>query len=189
MLRLALTGPHGVGKTTLITVLARRISERGRVIACREAPRLIADQVGDPLFFRRENNQLSRQALIFLEHVMEERRAAADADVVLSDRTLVDHLAYTEALFPYSVDTPEVRTYRRLAMESLAFYDAIFQLPIEFAPVDDGVREADLAFQQQIGDTITALYAAAGVKPLIVRGSVAERAAQIEHHLASLFPR
>ena len=127
MLRLALTGPHGVGKTTLIDALAPRLSPYGRVAICREAPRLIVDHLGDPEFFRRGKNKLSRQALIFLEHVMEERRAAIDADVVLSDRTLVDHLAYTQALFPDAVDTPEVRTYRRLAFESLGDYAAIFQ--------------------------------------------------------------
>lgn len=188
MLRLAFTGPHGVGKTTLIKALTGHLSSRGRVTACREAPRLIAEQVGDPVFFRRENNQLSRQALIFLEHIMEERRAATATDVLLSDRTLVDHLAYTQVLFPNSVETPEGRTYHRLAIESLSYYDAIFQLPIEFAPVDDGVREADFAFQQQIDVAITALYAAAKVGPIIVRGSLTERAEQIERHLVSLSP-
>jgi predicted ATPase len=189
MLRLALTGAHGVGETTLINALTPRLSAFGLVTACREAPRLIADQVDDPMFFRRENNRLSRQALIFLEHVMEERRAATRGDVVLSDRTLVDHLAYTQVLFPDSVDTSEVRTYRRLAFESLAYYDAIFLLPIEFAPLDDGVREADLAFQRHIDDMITDLYAQAEVEPVIVRGSVTERAARIEHHLGSLSRR
>ena len=188
MLRFALTGPHGVGKTTLIKVLADRLLPLGRVTVCREAPRLIADQVGDLMFFRRENNTLSRQALIFLEHLMEEQRAAFGADVVVSDRTLVDHLAYTEVLFPDFVNTPEARTYRRLAFESLARYGVIFQLPIEFPPVDDGVREADITFQRQIGDTITALYAKAKVEPIIISGTVAERVAQVEHHLASLPP-
>jgi predicted ATPase len=186
MLRIALTGSHGVGKTTLINALAPRLSAQGRIAICREAPRLIVDQIGDPLFFRRENNQISRQSLIFLEHVMEERRASGDSDVVISDRTLVDHLAYTQALFPEFVNTPEARTYRRLAFESLDYYAAIFQLPIEFLPVDDGVREADIDFQKQIENTIITLYAEAGVKPVIVSGSVAERTSQIERHLAAI---
>ncbi|MFZ5720929.1 MAG: ATP-binding protein [Pseudomonadota bacterium] len=180
MLRLALTGPHGTGKTTLIKALSAKLEKYGRVSTCREAPRLIIDRVGDSEFFRRESNTTARQALIFLEHIMEERRASLDADIVLSDRTLVDHLAYTTVLFPKEVDTPEVRIYREIAYESLSTYEAIFQLPIEFAPEDDGVREADINFQRAIDETLTDLYREAGVTPIIVRGSVVERSAQVE---------
>jgi predicted ATPase len=186
MLRIALTGPHGTGKTTIIRTVAPHLDTLGTVAICREAPRLIIDRVGDPEFFRRESNTTSRQALIFAEHLMEERRAAQNSDVVISDRTLVDHLSYTTVLFPESETSAELRVYREIAFESLSAYDAIFQLPIEFAPVDDGVRESDLQFQREIDEKLGQLYAEAGVVPTIIRGSVDERRDQILAHIASL---
>jgi predicted ATPase len=114
---------------------------------------------------------------------MEERRAERDAEVVISDRTLIDHLAYTLTLFPESATSPEVETYKRLAFESLTSYHFIFQIPIEFLPEDDGVREPDPRFQRQIGDVLTGLYTQSGVTPVVIRGSVEERAAQVQVHL------
>ncbi|OYQ33773.1 hypothetical protein CHU95_15680 [Niveispirillum lacus] len=183
MLRIAFTGPHGTGKTTLIKAIAPQLVSVGRVTICREAPRLIIEKLGDSEFFRRENNKPSRQALIFLEHLMEERRAESNVDVVISDRTLVDHLAYTLSLFPETANSPEVKIYENLAFESLTTYDAIFQLPIEFFPEDDGVRESDTLFQRQIDDKITSLYSKSKTIPVVIRGSVNERANQVIAYL------
>lgn len=100
MLKIALTGAHGTGKTTLVRRLQSSLAPLGRLAFCREAPRLIIERVGNEHFFRRGNNTPTRQALIFLEHMIEEQRRAEECDILITDRTLVDHLAYTAVLFP-----------------------------------------------------------------------------------------
>lgn len=179
MRKIALTGAHGTGKTTLANELTRRLEPLGRLRACREAPRLIADSVGDPEFFRRGNNSPERQGMIFLEHVLEEQRQAADCDILVTDRTLVDHLAYTAILFPSAERSPEFGVYKRITFETLDQYAAIFKVPIEFPLVDDGVREADVEFQSAIDRKIDDLYEEAGITPQVVRGSVDQRASLV----------
>ena len=179
MHKIALTGAHGTGKTTLANELTSKLASLGRLRACREAPRLIADSVGDQEFFRRGNNTPERQGMIFLEHVLEEQRQGADCDILVTDRTLVDHLAYTTVLFPTGEQSREFAVYKRIAFETLAGYAAIFKVPIEFSLVDDGVREADVVFQAAIDRKIDELYAEAGLTPEIVRGSIDQRASLV----------
>lgn len=175
MLRIALTGAHGTGKTTLIGRLPELLEMTGRVGTCREAPRIIADQINQPEFFRRGNNTPLRQGLIFLQHLVEERDVSGGCDTLITDRTLIDHLAYTTVLFPEFVNSPEYSVYKSASIRSLIHYEHIFKLPIEFGPVDDGVRESDNQFQREIDQEIDRLYSAAGVAPTIIRGSVEER--------------
>lgn len=179
MRKIALTGAHGTGKTTLATELTKRLEGLGRVHACREAPRLIAESVGDPEFFRRGNNSPERQGIIFLEHVLEEQRQGTDCEILVTDRTLVDHLAYTAILFPEAERSLEFGVYKRITFETLDQYAAIFKVPIEFPLVDDGVREGDQEFQAAINDKIDDLYRQAGIMPQVVRGSVDQRASLV----------
>lgn len=175
MLRIALTGAHGTGKTTLVTALPERLAGSGKISVCREAPRVITEIVADPEFFRRGNNTPLRQSAIFLQHLLEERRESRSCDLLITDRTLVDHLAYSATLFPELQSGPEFDVYKRVAFESLEDYDVIFKLPIEFAAKDDGVREADAAFQSSIDSAIDQFYEEAKVVPVVLRGSVEQR--------------
>lgn len=175
-MRIALTGAHGTGKTTLSTKLAGLLAVRGTVGVCREAPRLIIDDVGDPEFFRRGNNNPSRQGLIFIRHLIEENSLFSKCDITISDRTLVDHLSYTNVLFPEDSQSIENSALTKTVFSSLASYDLIVKLPIEFAALDDGVRESDIIFQNQIDAEIDRLYSLSKITPVIVRGPVEERA-------------
>jgi predicted ATPase len=186
MRKIALTGAHGTGKTTLAKALANDLESLGRLGACREAPRLIIERVGDPEFFRRGNNTPARQAMIFLEHVLEEQRQAVNCDILITDRTLVDHLAYTAILFPDAEKSLEFEVYKKISFETLGDYGTIFKLPIEFTLVDDGVREAELEFQVAIDRKIDDLYREAKVAPVVVSGSVKERAALVFHRVRKL---
>jgi hypothetical protein len=89
------------------------LAERGdKVALCREIPRIIIDEVGDEGFFRRGSNSLLRQLLLFYHQVIEEGLRGREAGLVITDRTVVDHLAYTVELFPEVDRAPEGRALR-----------------------------------------------------------------------------
>lgn len=180
MLKIALTGAHGTGKTTLIRQLPSILSSLGKINICREAPRLIIDLVKDAEYFRRGNNTPQRQALIFAQHLLEERQQINGADVIITDRTLVDHLAYTSVLFPEFLNTSEYKVYKYLAITSLTSYDLLCKLPIEFPVEDDGVREGAVEFQREIDRAIDNLYAEADIAPNVISGSVDARLSEIQ---------
>ena len=127
--------------------------------------------------------------LVFLYHVVEERRAEMEALTVVADRTLIDHLAYTIVLFPDCERTLEIHALKKATFASLASCDFIFKLPVEFAVVDDGVREADHGFQAHIDQTIDRLYLEAGVKPFIIRGPLRSRLDDVLLHVGRLEKR
>ena len=71
-MKIALTGAHGTGKTTLTDALHRELSKSYSVEICREVPRVIIESVGDDEFFRRGNNTTLLQCLIFMFQIMED---------------------------------------------------------------------------------------------------------------------
>jgi len=186
MLKIALTGAHGTGKTTLLSRIATGLASFGKIKICREAPRLIIDCVNDQEFFRRGNNTPIRQGLIFVEHLLEEQRNSIDCDIIITDRTLVDHLSYTTALFPEFAKSVEYDIYKRMSLSSLQSYDEIFKLPIEFAVKDDGVREGSVEFQAQIDAAIDEIYRSGGYAPTIVRGDIDRRTAVVSERIGNL---
>lgn len=185
-MKVALTGAHGVGKTTLLNVLRDELGGPGEVAICREVPRVIIAAAGEDTFFRRGENTPLRQLLILFYQVIEEGLRRREADTVLADRTVVDHLAYTVVLFPELVNSPEYTAVLNAARLWLPGYDLIMKLPIEFAAVDDGVREADAEFQAEIDATIDRIYAELGVRPLVISGSIEQRTASALDHIRAL---
>ncbi len=176
--KIALTGAHGTGKTTLCRHLEGLVASDALRV-CREMPRVITDHLGDKTFFQRANNRIERQLLLFTYQCIEESRLADEAHVVICDRTVLDHLSYTIVLFPEFKATPEYQALQFALARWLATYDHIFYVPIEFAVVADGVREDDIAFQRMIDEALTGLYAEFGVEPTRIGGSVDERASQV----------
>lgn len=180
-MKFAVSGSHGTGKTTLITEVARVLAHRTSVHICREIPETIISQVNDSQFFQRSRNSLVRQLLICLKQVVVENRERAKASVILVDRTLIDHLAYTALLFPAFTESIEFDLLFRMTAESLREYNAIFKLPIEFGIPADGIREADIEFQLAIDGLIEQFYMKAGVKPIIVSGHLQARSTAVVH--------
>jgi nicotinamide riboside kinase len=176
--RVALAGAHGTGKTTLAKALVQRLESSGLVARCLlEAPREICTAAGDPIFFRRGNNTLLRQNLIFLVHLMQEFNSIlGDADIVISDRSLLDHWAYTLYLFKEELEDQGVSgIYEAFIIDHCRKYDFIFFTPVEFSVLDDGTREGDKDFQADIQRSMLDLIEAYRIEMLIVKGSIQER--------------
>ena len=107
MVKIAVSGAHGTGKTTLCEFLHRTSGAELDMAICREVPRIIIDRVGEPSFFKRGSNTVERQLLIFLYQLEEERKKGSGKNVLLCDRTPIDHLAYTLANHPKFRGSPE----------------------------------------------------------------------------------
>ncbi|WP_269584426.1 ATP/GTP-binding protein [Roseibium sp. Sym1] len=171
-MKIALTGAHGTGKTTLTDTLHKSLSESYNTKVCREVPRVIIEAVGQDEFFRRGNNTPLRQCIVFLYQILEDHFKGLEAEILISDRTIIDHLAYMLDLFPEFQNEPEYKPIHKMIEQWMTTYDLIFKVPIEFQVKDDGVRESDLNFQQKIDKKIDELYINFGISPKIISGSV-----------------
>jgi thymidylate kinase len=157
--KVAVTGAHGTGKTTLISAVFNRLKPEFDVTLTAEVPRLFIEDFGDPTFFQRGNNSFARQTMILARQIeLESHLAQRGHQIILCDRTVVDHWAYTETLFPIDVKTIEGRGWRDMVKRWLDSYKIIVGLPIEFPIELDNVREADEQFQHEIDQKIAALY-------------------------------
>jgi thymidylate kinase len=187
-MKIALTGSHGTGKSTLSEYLKAQVEKRGlSAEITSEAPRHICDLVGDNEYFRRGKNSLLKQSLISIGQLALERQCLDSIDVQICDRTLMDHLAYSLNLFEDEIREDDfLEVYEHFISMHCRSYDKIFYLPIEFKPVDDGVREADEAFQAEIDRLLVSLFKKHGMELETVTGSVEERCEQVLRSIGTL---
>jgi ATPase subunit of ABC transporter with duplicated ATPase domains len=128
-LRIALMGAHGTGKTTLANALVGSMHKLGiRASRLSEAPRIICDRAGNPGFFRRGQNTPLRQDLIFIVHLIQELDSLlSEAEVLVSDRSLLDHWAYTLHLFAREFEIEDLQSlYEGFILDHCRLYDVIF---------------------------------------------------------------
>jgi nicotinamide riboside kinase len=183
--KIALTGAHGVGKSTLAHFLKEELGKFNKAARVTpEVPRLICDFVGDREYFRRGKNTILKQALILIgQLVIEAEQRKADS-LQICDRTLLDHWAYTLHAFKEELAAQDLlEVYETFTVRHCATYDKIFYIPNEVQPVDDGTREADLLFQAEIDRLIVDLMDKHGLAYTTITGTTERRAAQVQSFL------
>jgi len=175
----ALVGAHGVGKTTLINSLRAHYIEEGLISihTTPEIPREICERAGDPEFFRRGVNEPLRQALILFGQATEDRTVISKSEgLLISDRSVIDHWAYTTCLFEAEFKAASVfEHFEKMVVDYSKCYDALFYIGIEFPPRDDGTRESDADFQLDIDRRIRATLKRSAFSYTTLKGSVEER--------------
>ena len=65
--------------------------------------------------------------------------------------------------------------YENFISQHCKSYDKIFYLPIEFKPLDDGIRESDEKFQSEIDELIVGLLKKHNLNYETITGSVENR--------------
>ena len=180
-MKIALTGAHGTGKSTLAKFLKEEISKRNKIASVTpEVPRMICETVNDKEYFRRGNNSLLKQSLILLGQLIIEEQNQKGVDVQICDRTLFDHWAYSLSLFGKEItDGNYTEVYEKFISQHCKSYDKVFYLPIEFKPLDDGIRESDEKFQSEIDELIVGLLKKHKIEYETITGSVENRSETI----------
>lgn len=172
-MKVAVSGAHGTGKTTLLDALSHVEGNAFHIIP--EIPRLLIDLAGDATFLRRGRNTVINQIAIIAGQMALEERSSVDSGLVICDRTVADHWAYTSLLFPGDLLSPALQLVDQAVHEWLGTYDRIFLLRPEFALLDDGTREDSIAFQTRVDTFLHSYYAEAGVAITYLPGSLDER--------------
>jgi len=175
-----ITGAHGVGKTSLIEEVTRRVANKQDMTVIREPAREIAKRG----FY--VNDKISLDGVFeYLAYCLTEVRQV-QTKLVLSDRSILDLYAYTRDQFPhrFSCSLEKLiieQIYAEKHRTSLYVY-----LPIEFPMEQDGLRPADLEYQSYIDGVVRELLGYFEMPTLEVRGSIKDRATKLSNELSSL---
>jgi GTPase SAR1 family protein len=149
--KIAFIGSHGVGKTTLCYDLASRLKRQDRAV---DLVKEVARRC--PLPINRDTT-LSAQAWILHTQIADEVAAAAQNDIVICDRSVLDNYAYLVN------QAGRMPAYDALVTEWVKTYDGLFKVPIIDPPTFDGQRDVSQTFQRDIDGIIDQLAVDLGV--------------------------
>lgn len=185
-LKLALTGAHSTGKTTLlqaIQVLAKSSDALKGIEFLPEITRQIKSQGYDI----NEQGTVETQLLVLAAHV----NNVLLRDFFLVDRAILDGYVYTHFLYKQGRIQKWVDDYAlNLLLTLIDKYDALFFLPPEIPLMQDGVRSVSKQFHDEICDLFyvaigTIKEKGKGNNIYAVSGDVDARVAQIKKILKS----
>ena len=151
--KIAFIGSHSVRKTNAVHAFASAVGRTGRSVEVgREVIR------SNPLG-RNEKATPEAQLWVLMTQVKEELELAGQADVLVTDRSVVDNFAYflrvTDGADPFGVE-PLVRRWAQT-------YDLFVRLLPDVGLLPDGVRSTNDAFRNEIEailDRIVPIYVA-----------------------------
>lgn len=183
MKRIAITGTHGVGKTSLAYALTDSLKDLRVTLSSQIARTLIKN--GYPL--GREATAES-----YIQYVIAQLRAeqlAEECDLFISDRTLLDPLAYAlvnrDAAGP-GVPESIIELLRRTWLLELRQYDLYVFVPIEFGMRADGVRPEGEDYRRKVEAQIVSLLNENNINHIVASGTVEDRNNQVLRALRRL---
>jgi predicted ATPase len=161
-MKIAVCGPHGAGKTTLINEMRRTLDkDRVNVRIVEEVARDCPHPLGT----------IKAQRWIWHEHYSREIAGMANGcKVVLCDRTLMDNLVYFRHILnksPSGCGEEAFNFFQAVTRVWMKTYDQIIRLPLNeeriLNDVDDELRpknmeyarEIDKLFDELVGDYVT----------------------------------
>ena len=147
--KIAISGTHSTGKTTLCNELYDIAIESGlNPCLLNEAARIVFAEHGcSPVGLSRDEIAIIQREIFLKQLQMEDEAEAADYDIIICDRTLMDSIVYARA---YGVGGGMHKTFYRIARHHLTTYDYIAVTKIDPTIVGgvvmDGLRDTDRDF-------------------------------------------
>lgn len=168
-MRIAITGTHGVGKTTFITDLVDSLRKAGKEVT-------LINEVARTLIAKGfKITPLSEYGIVHYMKEYLELERKAKGEFIISDRSLLDLYSYI------TVDkSPKIRkVYLDLIREVWQMekdrYDIYFYIPIEFPMEQDGARSANEKYRQAVDRQIVRFLQQNGLKYVSIKGNRAKR--------------
>ena len=161
--KIGITGSHGTGKTTLTKHLAGRQGYK----LLPEAPRQ-ALQFGFPV---NENTSLETEFWIFGKQLEMEMIAGSN---YVADKCFIDLLAY--AMYIFKDNGEFLKVLKDITKKAVKNYNLVIYLPSgEFPIEDDGVRSTDPKFQMDIDKQIIEILKEFDLEFIKITGGKEER--------------
>lgn len=173
-MRYALTGSHGVGKTSVINGIEDFLIDKGITCITNSSKARNIKALGFKINDKADD---ITELLIASNHI-----SNFSSDNWFADRCIIDTWAY--ALWNYGnglITGKTFHTIDHLAVKFVTLFDEIFYIPIEFPMVEDGIRVNDEHFRKVIDEKIRSfLQNYKKDKYHILSGSIEERVDKIK---------
>jgi nicotinamide riboside kinase len=178
-LKVSISGAHSTGKSTILKRLTSEINLGQRTAYIEEIPRELIDHSGAPDYLQRQSHSPEKQLLMMGMQLQREASIAYHADLLITDRCIIDHLAYIQVLFPDYLSSFEGQQWEELAREWMKTYDLLAVTRISAPLTTDGVRENDEKFRLAAQNAIYTIIEEAPIPQLQIQGDVNEAANSI----------
>ena len=125
---IAFDGTHASGKTTLKYLIAAKLKEIGINCVVLPEPARNSVLVDDVVLRNKGNFDIPLEVDLIMNHISLCIRGARDGDIILSDRTPVNVLAYTKLLVDSSneMESGLLERCESLVEKWIEFYDLVF---------------------------------------------------------------
>lgn len=174
-MRIAIIGAQCTGKSTLLD----KVKESGILspgyIFCEEVVRKLVKE--KQILINKEGDFESQKA-IFYAHL---DNARENIDMV-TDRSCIDAWVYT-LYNREQFNVAELNELNFLFVHTLAFYDKIFYLPVEFELESDGFRSLDKEFQAAIDEKFRYILNMYNIQYNRLSGSIENRFQLFKKHI------
>lgn len=158
---IALSGAHGTGKTTAVFELAAELkkSQLSEVCIIPEIARICPY----PIFSKDTISSKEAQIWMFSAQMQAEMDASRRYDIVISDRTIVDVIAYAAAAGMYDLAFAMKAMAKNYAKS--AYKEVFFRSIVDYDfQVDDGSREMGHALRKEVELALLSLYSELGIQ-------------------------
>ncbi len=166
MVKISISGSHSVGKTTLINSIKNNINN---ITIIPEIARILINK-GFKL-----NKNITEYGIVnyITEYLFYERTTLAE--VIISDRSLIDLLAYVKTNNSSKIRKKYVNLIEEVVYEESKRFDFYIYLPIEFELIYDKIRSSDKNYQKQVDKTIVKLFKQYNIEYFTITGTVEQR--------------
>lgn len=155
-MKIAFTGTHSTGKTTLLNDIEKMLDGKLRLHSVTEIARGIIEK-GYPLGM---DANIDSYVHYINNQIIAENAQMHGCDIFISNRTLLDPVAY--AIVNRKLPRPYISEYFIEMMKNVWLlekerYDLYIYFPIEFELEHDGVRPAGEKYRKNVDDVIVSL--------------------------------